>query len=142
MNIFVRLWVWIMIGVAGCLAVQAQAATRDNFLARDTQDIIALCSVTPGDSLFTEAIHFCHGYLVGAFHYQKLFYSRPGFTPLVCVPQPNPSPTETMTEHIGVSRTQIIAEYVQWAKNNPEYLKEPIVDTLMKFLIERFPCDD
>lgn len=142
MNILVRWWIYVTIVVMGCLAIQSQAATKDNFLARDTQDIVELCSVSPNDALYTQAIHFCHGYLVGAFHYQKVFYSRPGFSPLVCLPKPNPSATETLAEHIGLSRTKIIAEYIQWAKNNPEYLKEPAVDTLMKFLIDEFPCKD
>lgn len=142
MNIFVRWWVCIMIVIVGSMAMQSHAATKDNFLARDTKDIIELCSVSPEDPLYTQAIHFCHGYLVGAFHYQKVFYSRPGFSPLVCLPEPNPLPNETLEEHIGLSRTQIIEEYVQWANNNPEYWQEPTVDTLMKFLIDKFPCKD
>lgn len=142
MNIFVRWWIYVTIAVVGCLAMQSQAATKDNFLARDTQDIIELCSVSPEDPIYTEAIHFCHGFLIGAYRYQKVFYSRPGFSPLVCAPEPNPSPTETLAEYAGMTRTKIIAEYVQWTKNNPEYLKEPIVDTLMKFLIDKFPCKD
>ena len=143
MNIFVRCWIYVTIVVVGSLlSVQSQAATKDNFLARDTQDIIELCQVSPNDPLYKEAIHFCHGYLVGAFHYQKVFYSRPGFSPLVCLPKPNPSATETMIEHVSMSRTKTITEYVQWAKNNPDYWKEPTVDTLMKFLIDKFPCKD
>ena len=142
MHIFIRCWIYVTIVVVGSLAMQSQAATKDNFLARDTQDIIELCQVSPNDPLYTQAIHFCHGYLVGAFHYQMVFYSRPGFSPLVCLPERNLSATETMAEHVGMSRTKTIAEYVQWAQNNPDYLKEPAVDTLMKFLIDKYPCKD
>ena len=67
MNRFVRWWIYVTIVVVGCLAMQSQAATKDNFLARDTQDIIELCSVSPSDPLYTEAIHFCHGYLVSGY---------------------------------------------------------------------------
>lgn len=114
----------------GCLATQSQAATNDNFLARNTQDIIELCTASPTDPLYKEALHFCHGYLVGVYQYQHDFYSEPGFSPLVCPPTPKPS------------RNQTIAEYVEWVKTHPEYLQERTVDTVMKFLIEKFPCAD
>ena len=130
MNMSVRRWICSAIIVTGCMATQSQAVTKDNFLARDTQDIIELCSASPTDPLYKEAIHFCHGYLVGIYQYQHDFYSNPGFSPLVCPPDPKPS------------RNQTIANYVEWVKTHPEYLKERAVDTAMKFLTEKFPCED
>ncbi|AKH37997.1 hypothetical protein BCL69_100834 [Nitrosomonas communis] len=119
---------FIAIIMAGCLTTQSQAATKDNFLARNAQDIIELCTASPADPLYKEAIHFCHGYLVGVYQYQQDFYSNPGLSPLVCPPDPKPS------------RNQAIANYVEWMKAHPEYLKERAVDTVMKYLIEKFPC--
>lgn len=46
----------IAIIVAGYLATQSQAATKDNFLARNTKDIVELCTVAPTDPLYKEAI--------------------------------------------------------------------------------------
>jgi hypothetical protein len=80
------------------------------------------------DPLYMAAVHFCEGYLVGAYHYQEALYSGPDQTPLVCPPNPKPS------------RDQAIAEYIAWAKSHPEYGKELAVNTMMKYLIEHWPC--
>lgn len=130
MSLSLRRWICIAIAVTGYSAIQSQAATKDNFLARNTQDIIELCTAAPTDPLYTQAIHFCHGYLVGVYQYQNDFYSSPGFSPLVCPPDPKPS------------RNQTIADYIDWVKAHPEYLQERTSDTVMKFLIEKYPCAD
>lgn len=109
-------------------AAQSYAVMQDNFLARDTNDIIELCSVQADDPLYTAAVHFCHGYLVGAYQYQEALHSGPGRTPLVCPPDPKPS------------RNQAIAEFIAWAKSHPEYGRERAVNTMFKYLIERWPC--
>jgi hypothetical protein len=48
------------------------AVARDNFLLRNTQDLIELCTVKDNDPLRDAAIAFCHGYGVGAYHYYVL----------------------------------------------------------------------
>jgi hypothetical protein len=130
MSTFTRRWAGVAGAALAGLAMQSQAVTQDNFLVRNTQDIIELCSVTPTDPLYTAATHFCQGYLVGAYHYQEAFYNGPGLSPLVCPPNPKPS------------RNQAIAQFVEWAKSHPEYAQERTVDTLMKYLVENWPCKD
>jgi hypothetical protein len=130
MSTYIRRWKYIAGGALACLAMQSQAVTQETFLARNTQDIVELCTTDPTDPLYVAATHFCQGYLVGIYHYQEDFYNRPGLTPLVC--SPNPKPT----------RNQAIAQYVEWARAHPEYLKERTADTVMKFLIESWPCKD
>jgi len=110
------------------LVTASHAVTKDNFLVRDTNDIIALCTAPGTDPLYTAAVHFCHGYLVGAYHYQDALYSGPGRTPLVCPPNPKPS------------RDQAIAGYIAWARQHPEYGKALTVNTMMKYAVERWPC--
>lgn len=110
------------------LTPQSQAVTQDNFLARNTQDIIELCTVAPADPLYVAATHFCHGYLVGAYQFQEAFYNGPDISPLVCPPEPKPS------------RNQAIAQFIEWAKSHPEYAKERAVDTEMRFLVKQWPC--
>ena len=41
-------------------------------------------TASPADPFYKEAIHFCHGYLVGVYQYQQEFYGNPGLSPLVC----------------------------------------------------------
>ncbi len=144
MNLFYRRITNILLLFFGmvCYVVSTHAATKENFLVRDTQDIVSLCSVSPEDALYTQAIHFCHGYLVGIYHYQNEFYSRPGLTPLVCMPEADSSSIDTKVKQVRLSRNQTIAEYIQWVSEYPDYLKEPVVDTVMKYLIDHFPCND
>ena len=112
------------------LTTQSQAVTQDNFLARNTQDIVALCTAPANDPLYVAATHFCQGYLVGAYHYQQAFYSESNLKLPFCPPDPKPS------------RNEAIAQFVEWAKGHPEYLQDRPVDTMMKFLVESWPCKD
>lgn len=87
-----------------------------------------LCSDTsPNDPMMTAAQNFCHGFMVGS--YQVLLQvnaarKRPAF----CVPSPAPS------------RSQAIAEYVQWVNASPSNAAMPPTDSVFAFLMQRFPC--
>ena len=50
---------------------QSRAVTHENFLVRNVLDIVTLCSVPKEDALHTAATNFCHGYVVGAYHYYR-----------------------------------------------------------------------
>jgi hypothetical protein len=130
MSTIIHRWSSVAGAALALLATEPQAVTQDNFLARNTQDIVALCTVPANDPLYVAATHFCQGYLVGAYHYQEAFYSEPGLTPLVCPSTPKPT------------RNEAISQFIQWAQSHPEYMKERTVDTMMKFLIERWPCKE
>jgi hypothetical protein len=43
----------------------ARAVTTDDFLVKTTQNLINLCTVSKNDPQHREAIHMCHGYLIG-----------------------------------------------------------------------------
>jgi hypothetical protein len=49
----------------------AGAVSEKDFEAQTTESIIYLCTVSPDDPLYQQAINFCHGYLVGAYHYHE-----------------------------------------------------------------------
>jgi hypothetical protein len=106
----------------------AGPVTDEDFMARDTQSLVNLCTATPDDPRSSAAIHFCHGYLVGAFHYYKVTHAAPDSQPLFCFPDPPPS------------RNQAITQFVAWAKDHPQYMKEVPVETEFRFLTETWPC--
>lgn len=142
-NNFYRIPVHLLMIVIGYLAAPVQAVTENNFMVRNTQDIVELCSVSPEDKLYTQAIHFCHGYLVGVYHYQNELYKSPGLSPIVCIPRMHSSVSvNSEMERVELSRNHIIAGYTQWVKEHPDYLKEPIVDSLMKYLSDNYSCKD
>jgi hypothetical protein len=55
----------------------AGAAGEKDFEVQTTENLINLCTAAPDEPLYHQAINFCHGYLVGAFHYYEAVSSGP-----------------------------------------------------------------
>jgi len=106
------------------------AAEPDDFVVDSTQDLIDLCATSPDNPLYTAAIHFCHGYLVGAYAYYEAANAGPEGEQLVCFPDPAPS------------RNDAVKMFVDWAKAHPEYMNEPAVESEFRFLMEKWPCKE
>jgi hypothetical protein len=123
-----RKLICMLFAVALLMPTLAAAGVEQDFIVDSTDDIIALCSAAPTDPNYIAAIHFCHGYLVGAYAYYDALASGPEGDKLVCFPDPAPS------------RNQAIGMYVEWAKAHPEHMSEPPVDTMFMFLMEKWPC--
>ncbi len=115
------LFIFLVPGLAG-------AVTKEDFVAKTTRNIINLCTVSADDPLHKEAIHFCEGYLVGAYHFHIAESSGPGGKRMVCFPKPPPS------------RDQAISMFVKWVLAHPQYMKESPVETEFRFLVEKWPC--
>jgi hypothetical protein len=109
-------------------ALASAAAQEKEFVVASTADIIDLCTTAPDDPLYPAAIHFCQGYLVGAYAYYRAANSGPEGDRLVCLPDPAPS------------RNAAVEMYVKWAKAHPERMKEAPVDSFFMFLAEQWPC--
>ncbi|HEY1371862.1 MAG TPA: Rap1a/Tai family immunity protein [Candidatus Binatia bacterium] len=110
-----------------CLTVPAfGAVTDDDFMVRTTANLVNLCAVRPDDPRAKEAIQMCHGYMVGAFHYEEA--ELPAKERLVCLPQQAPT------------RNESVAMFVEWAKAHPQYMKELPVETQFRFLTATWPC--
>lgn len=103
--------------------------TKEDFLAKTTANLINLCSASPQDPKYQEAIHFCHGYLVGAFHFDVAQSANKPELQLVCFTEPRPS------------RNEAIDMFVAWAQKHPEFMNELPVETEFRFLTEKWPCN-
>lgn len=111
------------------LSGSAQAnVTDDDFVAKTTRNLINLCTASPQDPLYREAIHFCQGYLVGAYHFDQAQAANKPESKLACFTDPKPT------------RNQAIDMFITWAKLHPEYMNEIPVDTEFRFLTEKWPC--
>ena len=106
----------------------ARAVTEEDFKVKTTQNLINLCTVSADDPHGEKAIHFCHGYLIGAYDYHVTANSGPEGKPLFCMPDPPPT------------RNAAIGMFVEWAKAHPEYMGEKPVETEFRFLGEKWPC--
>lgn len=112
------------------LPYPAAAVTQADFLASSSRDLLTLCSAAPSDPLYREAVHFCHGYLVGAYHYMQAVTNGPGAVKLVCFDNPPPS------------RNQAIDRFIEWLRQNPQYQAELPVETMLRHLQTTYPCSN
>ena len=106
----------------------AGSVTEKDFEVVTTRDLLKLCTASPDDPLYQQAINFCHGYVIGAYHYHQAAAAGPEGVRLVCMPDPEPS------------RNEEIARMTQWVQAHPEYLDETPVETEFRYLMQRFPC--
>jgi Rap1a immunity proteins len=122
-----RLRLFAVAAAVAIVPLASHAATQDNFLARTTADLVALCSPGQDDPLRVAAIHFCEGYVVGANQYYQADRT-PNEGAMFCLPSPPPS------------RDDAIAQFVAWARSNTSYMNERPVDGLMRFASATWPC--
>lgn len=108
----------------------ARAATLEDFKIQTTQDFVDLCSTAADDPLYDDAVNFCHGYASGAWQYHQAQANGPRGHRIVC-----PTPSEA-----NPRRAELIAEFVAWSAGHPEHMTEPAVETLFRFLVEKWPC--
>lgn len=120
--VLVAVLVFLLPGITG-------AVTEQDFEVETTKDLVDLCTVSADDPLYHQAINFCHGYLVGAYHYYEAMSSGPKGIKFVCMPDPEPS------------RNEAIGMFIDWAKAHPQYWGETPVETEFRFLIEKWPCN-
>ena len=106
------------------LPIFAGAVSEKDFEVQTTENMINLCTVAPDDPLYHHAINFCHGYLVGAFHYYEVTASGPAGVQLVCAPDPRPS------------RNATVEMFIDWAKTHPQHWGEPPVESEFRFLMD------
>jgi hypothetical protein len=102
--------------------------TEADFEVKTTQNLLNLCTAGPNDPNYREAIHFCEGYVVGAYQYYLSETGDNTSEALVCLPTPSPS------------RNEVLRMFIAWAQTHPEYLNELPVETQFRFLTEKWPC--
>jgi Rap1a immunity proteins len=123
-----RALVLLLLGAALAMPGAAGAVADADFEVKTTRSLLNLCTVSAEDARYKEALHFCHGFLVGAFQYYLASVSGPKAKPLVCPPDPPPT------------RNEAIAAFIAWAQVHPQYMNEAPVETEFRFLSERWPC--
>ena len=105
------------------------AVTEEDFVVKTTQNLINLCTASPQDPRYEEAVNFCQGYMVGAYHYYIAEHSKDPKNLFVCLPDPKPS------------RNEVVALFVAWAKANPQYMTDMPVESQLRFMSEKWPCN-
>jgi hypothetical protein len=114
-----------------CAALEGRAqagVSEQDFQVRTTRQAYALCTADAKDPLYKEAIHFCHGYLLGAVDYHEAITAGPEGKRLFCPPAKEPT------------RDEALALYLKWVAAHPRYMDEKPVETEFRFLMEQWPC--
>lgn len=106
----------------------AGAVEKDDFKVDTTQDFVDLCMVPADHPYYVASVHFVHGYLVGAYDYYAAQAAGPKGVKFVCLPQNIPS------------RNEVVSMFVEWTKAHPQHMKEKPVETVFRFLMEKWPC--
>jgi hypothetical protein len=119
---------WLFLVAIVLVPALVGAVTEADFEAKTTQNLLNLCTASPNDPRYREAIHFCHGYLVGAYHYHVAENDGEDGKLLVCFPTPPPS------------RNEAFRMFIAWAQAHPQYRNERPVETEFRFLTETWPC--
>jgi hypothetical protein len=121
----------VCLAIAGALTwlSPAQAeVTEDSFHAQTTNDMVAVCSVSQTDPLYSAAINFCHGFTVGSYQVlHELMAAEPKLR-LFCVTEPGPT------------RNESIAAFLTWVQAHPEQGTKVPAESIAAFLAERYPC--
>jgi hypothetical protein len=114
--------------VAAIGAPNPSDPSETNFRVTTTRDLVQLCEAIPNDAVGIAALHFCHGFAVGAYQYHQVVAAAENKSPLFC--EPNPRPT----------RNAIIGDFVSWANQNPKVMDTPPVEGMFRYLAQRYPC--
>lgn len=116
----------ILLGLSG--GAPALAASPNDFRAETTREMVALCGADPASETYVAAIHFCHGFAIGAYQYHASLAAASPADRFVCLSDPAPS------------RSAAIADFLRWMDQHAEYLPEPPVDSMFRYLASRYPC--
>lgn len=104
------------------------AVEPSSFEVKNAGELVAVCTTPATDPNYAAAIHFCHGYIVGAYHYYESLVEQPMYQPLFCPTDPK------------APRDQFIKDFITWVKANPQYNKDRAVHVLFKYMIDKWPC--
>lgn len=119
----------LVLALAPALAqTESGVVTEDDFVIESAEDLVDLCGADPSEADYGAAIHFCHGYVSGSYHYYRADALANPAKEFVC-------PTETTT------RSGAIQGFVEWARTRPDLLGAPAIDVLYRYLGESYPCE-
>ena len=123
-----KIIIGLMLLIFSITPAMAGELEKLDFEVKSTQNLIDLCTAPSDHPLFPHAVNFCHGYLVGAYHYYEASMIGEDAQRFVCPPETRPT------------RNEIIAMFVKWAQDHPEYMNELPVETQFRFLSQTWPC--
>lgn len=115
----------------GLLPAVASATDTTNFILKTTRDLYTVCSTPNSDPVYTQAINFCEGYLLGIVNYDDAIADSKHLNRLVCYP-----PTATRDDGIQI--------FVDWAaahQQDDRLMNAPPVLGAIRGLASKWSCN-
>lgn len=117
---------------AALLPLQSYATPNvDSFQLRTGEDLVYLCSIPEADLMAEAARDFCYGFLSGVNAFHQSVNAGQTDHLLYCLPKGKDK----------LTRSEAAKMYVDWSRENAQYLSESPVDNLMRFAIATWPCN-
>ena len=113
---------------ASAFTTSALAIEKDDFDAKTALQLANLCRAQPADPNYVAAIHFCEGFMVGAYRYHQATLDGPSTREVICLPEAAPS------------RDGAAAKFVAWLDGHPQYREDDAVEAQFKWLTDTWPC--
>ncbi len=110
--------------IATFLGATGLALAQEKRVALSTQELVDVCKLPASP----ESRSFCIGYATGIYDTYLATRHPTKAKPFICIKQPAPT------------RDDVIAGYVTWAGQNPQYANQPAADSGLRYLAGRFPC--
>jgi len=107
------------------LSGTAIAAPGDQMVI-STLELVGVCSNSQSGP---ESQMYCDAYGQGVYDGYLVTRHPKGAPEFICVVQPAPK------------RREVMIQYMDWVRMNPQYNNFPAADSLLRFLAVRFPCD-
>lgn len=130
-------WKWIGIlsmalwgaGWLAPVSLFAETYSLEDVKLKTAGELVDTCTVDAGHEHYVAALAFCYGFFEGAIRYAEAI-SGPDFNrQLVCAPA-------------GTTRSQAVAVFVSYMKENPQYVSEAPVDAIYRALMPKWPCPE
>lgn len=109
----------------------ANAVGKVDFILKDTQDLLDVCTTSKSDPLRKEAVHYCVAFLAGAVGYHNAMSEHKDMKRLTCYPK-------------GTSRETGALVFIDWARahnNDKKLMGEAPVIGLIRALNAKWPCN-
>ncbi len=120
----------VVVAITAASGARAAPVAQDDFLLGTTANLVSLCGADKADPLYTAAINFCHGFVVGTYRMVVIEEAASrNKRKSICMP---PAGTP--------SREQAIAGFITWAADKPKTLASSPTDGLAEYMIAQYPC--
>ncbi len=107
----------------------ADVFTLEDVKLRSAGELADICTIDPGHEHYVPALAFCYGFFEGTIRYAETIAGPQLNKQLVCPPA-------------GTTRSQAVAVFVSYMKENPQYLTEAPIDSIYRALMPKWPCPE